>query len=44
MNAPERPMILRLLLWAIRLMTVAAELNPDRYVEEQEKGGDGQKP
>jgi len=25
-------------------MTVAAELNPDRYAEEQEKGGDGQKP
>jgi len=24
-------------------MTVAAELNPDRYAEEQEKGGDGQK-
>jgi len=24
-------------------MTVAAELNPDRNAEEQEKGGDGQK-
>jgi hypothetical protein len=44
MSVPERSLILRLLLQTIRFMTVAAELNPDHHVEEQEKGGEGQKP
>ena len=43
MSVPEGSLILKLLLHTIRFMTVAAELNPDPYAEEQEKGEEGQK-